>query len=169
MTPANVRHHLAILLERKLIEPAGQTAPAGRGRPEHAYSLASGAKSNNFAALSSALLSEVGADNHAIRHIAHHLLGEKKVTKGQATQRLVGAMQQLTVMGYRPNWEARPQGPRVVLHHCPYAAIIAEHPELCRIDAAMLEELLGSPMEQTAKLQPGPQGALQCIFVTQPA
>jgi hypothetical protein len=32
------------------------------------------------------------------------------------------------------------------------------------MDAHMLESLLAAPVEQTAKLQPGPQHIPQCIF-----
>jgi predicted ArsR family transcriptional regulator len=73
-------------------------------------------------------------------------------------------VQRLSPLGYRPRWEARPKGPHVVLGRCPYAAIIADHPELCQMDQLVLGDLLGSPVEQTAKLQAGPQGLPQCVF-----
>jgi predicted ArsR family transcriptional regulator len=50
------------------------------------------------------------------------------------------------------------------LGHCPYAGIIQKHPELCRMDAALLGDLLGAPASQVAKIGPGPDGPAHCIF-----
>jgi predicted ArsR family transcriptional regulator len=66
-------------------------------------------------------------------------------------------------MNYHARWEAGQQGPRILFGHCPYAAIIEKHPELCQMDAALLKELFGDDMEQIAKIE-NFQG--MCIFVT---
>ena len=39
MTAANLRHHLGILQQRGLVNPTGQRASEGRGRPERVYTL----------------------------------------------------------------------------------------------------------------------------------
>ncbi|MEX1071936.1 MAG: ArsR family transcriptional regulator [Anaerolineales bacterium] len=169
MTPANLRRHLGILLNRGLIQPMGSPTAVGRGRPEQRYALSGNARNNNLERLADALLADGGDDDERMKKLAIRLTGDKNRSSGQASQRFVGAVQHLKPLGYRPSWEARPQGPQMVLGNCPYAAIIADHPELCRMDAHMLAELLGQEVEQVTKLQPGPQGVPQCIFTLRKA
>ncbi len=47
--------------------------------------------------------------------------------------------------------------------HCPYAAVLSDHPEMCQIDS-FGGPLFVSPIKQTARLQPNPQGLPQCFF-----
>jgi predicted ArsR family transcriptional regulator len=166
MTPANLRRHLGILRARGLLAAIERRPPEGRGRPEQIYALTATAQPDNLKQLSSALLEQTrGRGQEArMKHLAVRLLGNLPTPVGQITQRLVAAVQRLAPLGYRPRWEARPDAPQVVLGRCPYAAIIADHPELCRMDAHMLEALLAAPVEQLSKLQPGPQGTRQCVF-----
>lgn len=168
MTPANLRRHLGILRMRGLLNAVERPMP-GRGRPEQVYALAASAQPDNLKMLASALLEQSkGRGQEArLKQLAQHLLEGLPAPLGQITQRLVAAVQRLAPLGYRPRWEARPNRPELVFGLCPYAAIIAEHPELCRMDAHMLEGLLAVPVEQITKLQPGPQGTPQCVFALQ--
>jgi predicted ArsR family transcriptional regulator len=68
-------------------------------------------------------------------------------------------------MRYQARWEAHADAPRLTLGHCPYAAILPEHPELCALDAALLETLLGAPATQVAKLARDGRGGMYCLFV----
>jgi predicted ArsR family transcriptional regulator len=164
MTPANLRRHLSILLQRGLILPVGSPTAAGRGRPELRYALSANGRESNLEGLAEALLADGGKDDERMKTLAVQMLGNAAKPIGQATQRFVATVQQLKPLGYEPTWEARPQGPQMVLGNCPYAAIIADHPELCRMDAYILTDLLGQDVEQVTKLQPGPQGVPQCVF-----
>ena len=164
MTAANLRRHLRILETRGLVFSLGLRPAEGRGRPEHLYTLQL-ASSADLETLTRALLHQLDKDDNQIEGLAKQILGDAKVPTGQISQRLVAAIRRLEPLGYKPRWEARPQGPQMVLGRCPYALIIADHPELCRMDANMLDELLGAEVEQTAKLQPGPQKIPQCVFV----
>jgi len=78
--------------------------------------------------------------------------------------RLNQTIRRLDEMNYQARWEASSQGPRVILGHCPYAAILAENPELCQMDAVFLSSQLGQAVDQVAKLERGPQGIPHCIF-----
>lgn len=169
MTPANLRRHLGILQRRGLLAAIERPIPGGRGRPEEVYALTARAQPDNLKQLSGALLEQSkGRGQEArLKQLAIHLLGNLPTPVGRITQRLVAAVQSLAPLGYRPRWEARPNRPEVVFGRCPYAAIIAEHPELCRMDAHMLEELLGAPVDQLTKLEPGPQGTPHCVFALQ--
>jgi len=65
-------------------------------------------------------------------------------------------------MNYHARWEAGPQGPRIIFGNCHYAAIIAKHPELCKMDESLLRELMGRSAVQTAKI--GNDGSMVCVF-----
>jgi len=171
MTTANLRRHLGILQARGLVTTLSPRRRGGRGRPERVYTLTSSVQDAGLEPLARALLTDLMANNAVptptakLEDLANRMLGHRPAASGQLTQRLVAAVRRLSPLNYKPHWEAKPQGPELVLGRCPYAAIIADHPELCQMDAFMIEGLLGIPVEQTAKLQPGPQGMPQCVFV----
>jgi predicted ArsR family transcriptional regulator len=170
MTAANVRRHLGILLNRGQVVRVAQRLKSSRGRPEQVYALAALVGGSGLEPLTRALLTNLAANTEGsassdkLRDVAKEMLGKQPAPRGQLTQRLVAAVQQLSPLNYKAHWEAKPQGPELVLGRCPYAAIIADHPELCQMDAHLLESLLGNSVEQTAKLQTGPQGTPQCVF-----
>jgi predicted ArsR family transcriptional regulator len=170
MTAANLRHHLAILQDEGRVEVIAERPTGGRGRPEQVYALSQAAQPDNLAGLAGSLLAVLAEASIAkrpetrLRHAARRLAGYRAEARGAASARLVGATRRLNALGYRAGWEARLGGPRIVLGHCPYAAIIDDHPELCQMDAELLAELLGQPVEQLTKLRPGPEGTPQCIF-----
>jgi predicted ArsR family transcriptional regulator len=174
MTQANARHHLAILYQRGLLQPAGQRPPQGKGRPAQLYMPSEHSLGHNLAQLASALLEllEKRADpaelDSLIRALAGSLLqasDASQVESGRSmTSRLYHAVQQLNEMHYQARWEAWRGAPRVILGHCPYAAIIQRHPELCRMDAYVLEEMIDATVEQISKLAPDSKGTLHCSF-----
>ena len=47
--------------------------------------------------------------------------------------------------------------------HCPYASIIHKHPELCKMDTALLRHALEAGVEQLARIDRN-TAATQCIF-----
>lgn len=159
MTAANVRRHLGILAGEGRVQIRGIQARNGRGRPDALYILTPQA---NLEPLTRALLGE--QSRRRLKALAGQLIGDQPPASGPATKRLVTTVQHLAPLGYKPHWEARPRGPQIVLGRCPYASIIADHPELCQMDAHLLEQLLSMKVEQTAKLARGPQGTPQCIF-----
>jgi predicted ArsR family transcriptional regulator len=162
MTAQNVRRHLQILEGRGLVAALPALPAEGRGRPEARYALAAQSQDSNLAGLASALLD--GLPDSELQRAGKQLAGNASASRGQVTQRLVAASRRLAELGYKPRWEARPNRPEVVFGRCPYAAIIAEHPELCKMDAVILQDMLGAEVEQISKLQPGPQGTPQCVF-----
>jgi predicted ArsR family transcriptional regulator len=76
--------------------------------------------------------------------------------------RLALAVKKLNGLHHQARWEAGPEGPRVIFAHCPYSAVIARHPELCAMDAGLLNALTGQPAQQTAKI--GTPGSSRCVF-----
>ncbi len=171
MTGANIRHHLEVLESNSLIEMIGQRQE-GRGRPENIYSLSRQVLGDGLDDLAGAVLTVwirniPDRDREAALHaIAQRLAGENPSEQTSLLSlRLAHLVDRLNELHYQARWEAGSSGPRVILGHCPYAAIIADYPELCRMDAYLLELWVGLPVKQTAKLQPSVKGAPFCRFL----
>ena len=172
MTSANVRHHLSILEQRGEIERVGHRSQPGKGRPMTIYGLSEQSKGNNLDRLCSALLDEISGleasdQEQFLSRIAKRLTQEFERTPGRPsalTQRLYDTIQMLNQFRYQARWEAHHASPVIILEHCPYKSIIEQHPEICQMDAQLLNEMLGIPVEQTAKLAADKRGAIQCRF-----
>ena len=162
MSAANVRHHLRVLVSDGRLEVSTVGSREGRGRPEKVYSLPRGLLGDNLSVLAEALLAEAGPKVR-MEALAKHLAGEADFASQPVAKRLNLIVEKLNQMNYHARWEAGPTGPRVIFGHCPYASIIAKHPELCRMDAALLEKLTGQSAEQLTKI--GQDGGLACVFV----
>ena len=162
MSAATVRHHLRVLTSDGRLEMNSVRGREGRGRPEKVYSLPRAALGDNLSALSDALWTEAGA-SVKVEALAKRLAGDSNIKSQPVAKRLNLLVEKLNQMNYHARWEAGPQGPRILFGHCPYAAIIGKHPELCLMDAAVLKELYGDEMEQITKIE-NFQG--MCIFVT---
>lgn len=166
MSTAAVRHHLRVLVADGRLELASLRGRDGRGRPEKIYSLPKATLGHNLAALSDALLDEAGS---AVRmealagHIARNLSGEANFSAQPLARRLNLTVETFNQMNYHSHWEAGSEGPRIVFGHCPYAAIVGKHPELCTMDRALLKELTGQSASQIFKT--GKEGSSVCVFV----
>jgi predicted ArsR family transcriptional regulator len=189
MTPANARHHLSILQEQGLVRVVGQVPPDGKGRPAQLFSLSEQVDSNNLERLSAAAIDELMAGLElperevVLGRLAMRLTNIPAMGEGQRayppvdrisdlsksnrslTQAITQTVQRLNELHYEARWEAHAQAPRLILGHCPYAAILEGHPELCRMDARLLELMSGREVAQSAKLAPDPQGGTYCLFV----
>jgi len=176
MTQANARHHLAHLEANGLIEVAGQRRGEGRGRPMLVYALSRQMSGDNLDNLAGSLLSELldglaGKDQDIhLRALAKRLAGDYPADPtGQAipiTRRLAQVIERLNELHYQARWEAAASGPHIILGYCPYSAIIAGCPEICQIDAYLLEELLSLRVMQVAKQEHRAQGGVYCAFST---
>ncbi len=85
-------------------------------------------------------------------------------TGGSLSQRLYETVRQLNQYHYQARWEAHRDAPRLILGHCPYSAVIEQHPELCQADAILLNALLHAEVHQLARLARDRQGILYCMF-----
>jgi predicted ArsR family transcriptional regulator len=180
VSTADVRYHLGALRREGLIEPVrGSYQPQDRtegnrkrsaGRPAERYCLSVRARPDRYDRLAEALLEEIlaGALPHErkalLDRIAARMGGDGKPV-GSLASRLVQAVQRLNELQYEASWEARPGHPQVKLGICPYASILPGHPELCQLDAQLLENLLGAPVLQTARQVPDIRGARFCLFL----
>jgi predicted ArsR family transcriptional regulator len=164
VTPANIRHHLGILAADGRVAVVSERKD-GRGRPVKLYGLSGALAGDNLAGMLDAALAEwlgglsPSKREQAMRSVARRV-GENLT--GEAVplmKRLAFSIEKLNELHYQARWEAGAEGPRVILGQCPYAAVIAKHPELCQMDAAILESALGTHVEQRIKLRPA------CMFL----
>jgi DeoR family suf operon transcriptional repressor len=170
MSPATVRHHLRILTFDGRLEMVSARGRDQRGRPEKVYSLPQAALGDNLSALSDALLTEAGSkparnedEVSWMEALAKHLTRGANIAGQPLAKRLSLIVEKMDQMNYHAHWEAGSGGPRILFGHCPYAAIIEKHPELCRMDEAMLNEWMGLPVTQISKT--GKEGSSVCVFV----
>lgn len=175
LTPANIRYHLGTLLEEGMIEVVhpDPSLPAKRGRPAQYYRLSTSAAADNFSALSAALLRVLLASTctteteQVLRAAAEQLAAEAQLElrpSAPPVQHLNRSVDFLSQHGYRARWEASPDGPRVLLRACPYAAILDQHPELCQIDKFLLEALVKHPFGHTVRMNPQTGRPPACVF-----
>ena len=161
MSAATVRHHLRVLVEDGRLEIVFVRGRDGRGRPEKVFSLPSSALGNNLAALGDAVLVEAGTGIQ-MEALAKRLAGDTRLADQPIAKRLNSSVEKLNQMNYHARWEAGPQGPRLIFGHCPYAALIGKHPELCQMDEGLLELLMGDSVTQMFKI--GKDGSSICVF-----
>ena len=163
MSAPNVRHHLSVLCSDGRVEFVAVNNREGRGRPEKLYSLSQAALGDNLSALADALLTEAGSRLN-IEAVASQILNSGQFVNLPVTRRLVLLVEKLNQMHYQARWEAGAEGPRVIFGRCPYAKVIEGHPELCKMDVALLEKALGRPVLQSAKNETGGRGLCPFIF-----
>jgi predicted ArsR family transcriptional regulator len=162
LSAATVRHHLRVLAADGRLELTSARGSDRRGRPEKVYSLPRAALGDNLSALSEALLTEAGS-RIQMETLARRLAGESNFASQPLAKRLNLTVEKFNQMKYHARWEAGSEGPRILFSHCPYAAIIEKHPELCRMDQTLLTELMGQPARQVFRT--GKDGSTVCVFV----
>lgn len=167
MTPANIRYHLDILQEMGLVSVIGERPVGGAGRPILLYSLTSSSLGNNLVPLLEALLAELdGSDtlDDVLDQIAESLIQGKLAQPGNRVQRFNEGVEFLNSLHYHAGWEARPQGPRIELRHCPYQDLAQAHPILCRLDEKLLQMIFDSGLTLTKKRAFGKNPFSPCVF-----
>ncbi len=176
MAPVSVRHHLDILQGDNLICVERLARTGAVGRPQQVYALTEDANRyfpNNFAALASGLLRqlqdvlpperfEIALKNMAREFTAPlDLDGPDSALDAERMEQIVDFLNE---RGYLARWEEREITGRVdnsdtgdsvyLLHkcNCPYAGISAQHHELCIMDQALVDELVGQHCERVQSL-----------------
>jgi predicted ArsR family transcriptional regulator len=164
MAPVSVRHHLDILQGDNLICVDRLERKGHVGRPQQIYALTAEANDyfpDNFAALAEGLVRQLKrvlppeqvacAFNHLAQEFAATL---RPQLEGLSTEaRLQRVTHFLNDRGYLARWEVIEAGDeddaeRTYLIHkanCPYAGVSDEHHELCLMDQALINELMGEP------------------------
>lgn len=172
LSAATVRHHLSLLLDDGRVVGAGERSNGRRGRPQKAFRLSERVLGENQGMLSDMLLDEWLAGSSRAKQAAKvQILAEGLADRMGRTdpdlssmKRVAELTRRLNELHYESGWEAGAQGPRLLFGHCPYAAIIDKHPELCLMDAGMLALQMDADVEQVAKISQQPGGSAHCVF-----
>ena len=171
LTAADVRHHLAFLIRQGTIVISGYRRTKLRGRPAALYMLTDHFARNNLDKLSHFLLIELAKCSspteyqQRLREIALYFSPIDQQVSLNITRRIYQAVKYLKDLNYDASWEAHYRSPKLILGHCPFAAIVAEHPEICRVDSYLLEILTGKSVQQVEKLSINAQGLPHCVFI----
>jgi predicted ArsR family transcriptional regulator len=165
MSAPNVRHHLSVLCSDGRVDALSTAVHnrEGRGRPEKIYSLSQAVLGDNLSALANALLTEAGSGLN-MEAIASHILNSGQFANLPVAKRLVLLIEKLGEMHYQARWEAGAEGPRVIFGRCPYAKVIDGNPELCKMDAVLMEKALGRPVSRSPKNEIVGRGLCPFIF-----
>ena len=163
MSAPNVRHHLGILTSDGRLEVTSVHQRGGRGRPEKMYSLSQSALGDNLSVLADALLS-AKVNMESMGESIARSQGLVGFSNQPMPKRLSLLVDKLNEMHYQSRWEAAAEGPRVIFGRCPFAKIIESHPELCKMDSAMLEISLGRPITQFTKSESSVRGLCPFVF-----
>ena len=100
-----------------------------------------------------------------LKVIAGQMVAKFPADSTNPTRRLYSSIRALNRMNYQAHWEAHGEHPRIMLGHCPYSALVGQHPEICQMDEFVLEDLLDSPVKQIEKLAATrPKVFSQCVF-----
>jgi predicted ArsR family transcriptional regulator len=179
MSPANARHHLAILEEQRLIESVDQKTSGFKGRPAHIYQPAFYLAGHNLEILSSALLenSQIGNERQKqdlapLAELMVNKMGgsepspkEARPPVGGLASKLNRLTKRLIEFHYQARWEAHLGRPHLIFENCPYRPLIHEHPELCALDALIIELILQTSVVQTQKLTIDSSGNQVCRYL----
>ncbi|WP_394282084.1 helix-turn-helix transcriptional regulator [Corynebacterium sp.] len=171
LSAAGVRRHLDILVEEHLAENceapgiSGQTQ--SRGRPAKTYRLTEqgraqfGHSYDTLALLALDQLREAGGDE-AVRALARGRIeqilddiepaGDDDVSVEETTREVAEAFDR---NGYAATVTRAGTGIQICQHHCPVAAVAAEHPELCEAEHSAISEITGVHVQPLASIAGG--------------
>lgn len=175
MAPVSVRHHLDILQGDGLIKVERVAHKGSVGRPQQIYALTAEANSyfpNNYASLAEHLVRQikelVPPEQVAVAFetMAAEIAAEMKrepagAEKSDSTleERLERVTGFLNERGYLARWkpalsddDGKSDGYLLHKHNCPYSDVSTEHNELCLMDQALINALLGQPCQRISSM-----------------
>ena len=169
LTPMTVRHHLGILEEQQLVVAEPQRGKVGR--PHYLYRLTPAADElfpKAYHLLAERVLAKIkeqyGADEarEILRAVADDLVAAQgePPTEQPLAERLVRVEDIMAAEGFRVRVVNGDQA-AIEVCNCAYRHVAAQHPEVCELDHALMEGLLGQPLE---RVKHAPTGDNCCRF-----
>jgi predicted ArsR family transcriptional regulator len=169
LTDNAVRAQLLTLERDGLVRQTGMQK--GTRKPHFAYELTADAE-QLFPKVYDALLNQLitvlkarltpGALKDALREVGRSLAAKHRATPGSESReaRVEQALEVLTVMGGAPRFEF--ERDRLVIRSsaCPLSGAVAEHPEVCELAEALVEEIIGAPVNERCDRSASPR----CCF-----
>jgi predicted ArsR family transcriptional regulator len=170
LTDNAVRSHLSSLERDGLVEQRG--ARRGSGKPAFTYGLSAEAEGlfpKPYTAVLAAILDVLAEElspeqqDNLLRVAAARLAGEqnKKGTAGDITARLEAGTNLLNELGGLAELEKIGETYIIRGFSCPLAAVVPNHPQVCKLAETLLKEYTGLPLQENC--QRG--DTLSCTFV----
>lgn len=163
LSAPNVRHHLTVLRSDGRVEMTSVKDREGRGRPEKVFSLSEAALGDNLPALVHALLAATGSKVD-LEAAAGFILDDSEFAGLSMNKRLPLLIEKLNAMHYQSHWEAGAGGPRIIFGRCPYGQVVELHPEICKMDAALIAKVLGRDVSIARKQDVSVRGVCPLLF-----
>lgn len=157
VSPVTVRHHLNSLQAEGLIESEGVRRKIGR--PYHVYSLTEAGQElfpKKYFALSTRLLAELKEQfpteivNQLFENVVQKIVAEHRAEFEQLNfeDRLDYLVNILADEGFLARWEKVDDGYKLIEYSCPFLGIGHQHGEICSLDTALIEAVMGTTIEQ---------------------
>ncbi len=157
LTSVTVRHHLEILRSEGYITDPEVQHSNRPGRPRYIYQITAMAADlfpSNYSGLASALLDALETltpeqRTQLLEETAHQLAADAGPLPTNPEQRLENIVRYMKKLGFVVRWEQKGDNDyRLYICNCPYHHVAQTHPETCRIDEIMIEDLAGIPPER---------------------
>lgn len=168
LTPANIRHHLTVLEKQKIVQVCGKQEGTGPGRPRDVYSLTPYVLKDNLEGLVRNMLrtfiENSPREGKSLELLAQTMSGDIADPHQKPIARFNRAVERLEELDYQARWEAHHDGPRFILHHCPYRELSCDSSTLCEMDRHLLQILLGREVIQISKMDIHNPSGTGCMF-----
>ncbi len=170
LTPMTVRHHLQILEEQRLVTAEAQR---GRiGRPHYVYRLTPAADEyfpKAYHLLAERVLAKIkeqyGVEEARaiLQAVAADLAAPHAADLAACPleDRLIRVESIMAAEGFRVRVMNEGDAVAVEVCNCAYKHVAAQHPEVCELDHALMEGILGQPLE---RVKHAPAGDSCCRF-----
>lgn len=168
LTDNAVRAHLASLERDGLVEQSGTRR--GSGKPAFTYDLSVEGErlfpkpySSVLSALLDVLSEEMPSEKleNILRAAAARLAEEYKVANGDIPARLEAGTKLLNDLGGLAELEETEGKYTIRGYSCPLAAVVPNHPQVCKLAETLLNDFTGLPLQENCERC----GSLNCNFV----
>ncbi|HEV8192925.1 MAG TPA: helix-turn-helix domain-containing protein [Ktedonobacterales bacterium] len=170
LTDNAVRVHLATLERDGLVRQRGVRRSGGSGKPAYAYELTPEADQlfpKPYAAVLGQLLDALNDQippievEALLRESGRRLAEERPAAQGALRARLEAAVAALNQLGGLAELDERGAPPVIRGYSCPLAALVPNHPEVCRLAESFVSDVAGVPLHECCDHGPNPH----CCFV----
>jgi len=168
LTHTAVRAHLAALERDGLVQQRSERR--GSRKPSSVYDLAPAAEylfPKAYGQLLDQLLEVLQRRmtpeevETLLREVGQRMAAQWKIPPGNLRVRLEAAVEVLNELGGLMERETGEKTVSIRGYRCPFAAVVPEHPEVCRLAETLLSELVGVPVQEHCERT----GPVPCRFV----
>jgi len=168
LTHTAVRAHLAALERDGLVQQRSERR--GSRKPSSVYDLAPAAEylfPKAYGQLLDQLLEVLQRRmmpeevETLLREVGQRMAAQWKIPSGNLRVRLEAAVEVLNELGGLMERETGEKTVSIRGYRCPFAAVVPEHPEMCRLAETLLSELVGVPVQEHCERT----GPVPCRFV----